>query len=130
VALQVLWLELYPASGANVRFTFTVPRVFAAAAANTTVADVDFEAVAALAASYAALAIAGKYARTSEPILAADTVQYRTKAQEWTALSDKWLKVYEKHASSITPPSSDWVNWDSKLGVLGYNHLTHSRRRR
>lgn len=127
-AWKLLWLDTIPASGDTVRMTYTIPRVLdAASAASTTVADVDFEAVCALAASYAALAIAGKYARTSEAILSADTVNYRTKTMDWTSVAGKWQAIWEKHAASIAEPGSGWVNWDTRLGILGFDHLTHSR---
>lgn len=126
---KLLWVETYPSSGESVRYSYTTVRSFGAAAASTTVADNDFEAVASLAASYAALAIAGKYARTNEPIIAADNINYRTKTQEWTSIADKWRGVFEKHAAGIVEPGSTWVNWDSRLSV-GYGHVTHPRYRR
>lgn len=127
---QINWLDFYPTSGDTVRIAYTAARTFEALAADTTVADADYDAVASLAASFCALAISAKYARTSEPQLAADTVNYRTKAQEWATISAKWKAVWDTHAGAIAAPASGTVNWDSTLGVLPYGHLTHPRLRR
>lgn len=127
---QLKWVDYAPNSGDTVRIAYTTPRVFGATTALTTVADTDFEAVCTLAAARAATAIAGKYGRTNEPILSADTVNYRTKVMDWTSIASKWQKMWEDHAAAIAPPASGWVNWDSKLGVLPFDHLTHLRLRR
>lgn len=127
---QINWLDYYPGTGETVRIAYTVPRVFGATAADTTVADIDFGPVCALATAFAAVAIAGKYGRTNEPVLNADTVNYRTKVQDWTSIAAKWQKVWDTHAASIAPPASGTVNWDSHLGVLPFDNLTHLRYRR
>ena len=127
----IRWAEGFaPDSGQTARVSYTALRTFEAVAANTTVLDVDFEAVCALAVALSAEAIASKYAQAHEPILSADVAGGRaTKVQDWMTVASRWRKTYDTHLSSTQAPATGRLNWDTKL--LGtYDHLTHPRSRR
>ena len=119
-----------PGSGVEVRMTYTALRSFGNLAADTTVLDVDFEAVCALAIAQSAEAIASKYAQAHEPILNADFSGSRaTKVNDWTVIARRWRDTYKAHMDSIRAPASGIVNWDTRLSTRD-DHLTHPRFRR
>lgn len=127
---SLAWLDSwYPSDGDTVRYAFTVPRSFAADAADTTIPDRHFAAVCDLAVHYAAAAIAAKYASTHEPVLGADTASYRTKQQEWDTVSRRALDRYRAALTNMSTPASGRINWDLR-GSTGDNWLTHGRRYR
>lgn len=130
---EIRWLGSYPGSGADVRLTYTALRSFAVLAAETTVLDVDFEIVAALAAAVSAEAIAAKYAQQGEPVLNADFGAGgrggMTKVEEWTRLASRWRGTFTAAMDRRRPPATGRVNWDSRLSS-GDGYLTHSRWRR
>src|SRR5574341_1426778 len=84
-----------PAATEKVRFLYTVRHTVDAT--TDTIALADREAGGKLAASYGARALAAYYAQTSDPTRAADAVNYRTKAQDYTMLADKLLKAFKDH---------------------------------
>lgn len=117
-----------PENTVKLRLRYTTQRV-----AEADVLATDQDAVAKLAASVCCRMLAGIYAQTSDPTIAADVVNYRTKAQEYTALADKLEKAYRSQMGQDkedTPPSSSgWVNWDTRL-QSGYDYFQHPRARR
>ena len=126
----IRWLTEWPGNGETVRVSFTTLRVLhATVASSTTVLDIDFDALCYLATSKAALAIAGQFARTNEPAFNADTINYKSKAEEWRSIAGRWQGLYSKAIMSQRPPSSGRVNWDARLGS-GHYPLTHERLRR
>jgi len=134
-ALRFVWMSP-PANNATVRVTYTKPRVIAASAVNTTILDPDFVAFADLAASICADAIAAKYARTSEPAINAEVVNYRTRAQEWQAVAKRLWQRWEQQMGvgsgaegGSAPATSAWVNWDmaASWGNFRFNHPRSSR---
>jgi hypothetical protein len=84
-----------PTASEKVRFLYTVRH--AVDATQDTVAVFDRESAAKLAASFGARALAAYYAQTQDPTLAADAVNYRTKAQDYTMLADRLLKAFKEH---------------------------------
>ena len=122
----ILWLDERPAAGATVRLTYTRQRVLAAQAKDTTVPDADWYAVCDLAASIAADALAARYAQTSEPVLGADTVNYRSKQQEWAAIARRLEARYAAALGNVPRAASDWVNWDT-LSSERQDWLWHRR---
>lgn len=119
-----------PSVGTTVRLTYTGARSFAVLAADTTVLDIDFEAVCALAVSLAAEAITAKYGQTQEPILNSDIASSRTtKVQDWQGIARRWRDIYERHMAAIKAPASGRVNWDGRM-TSGGDFVTHPRRGR
>lgn len=130
-ALRIVFLETAPATGQTVRCLFTTTRLYAASASSTTVLDIDHFAVCDLISSYCADAIAAKYARASEPAFNADSVNYRTKAQEWGAVAKRLWARWESSMgigseSSASKAASSFINWDARsMGEVV--RLTHPR---
>jgi len=122
-----------PGATETVRIGFTVRRFYhASTAASTTVLDSDHFAVCDLTASIAADSIAGKYARSSEPVIGSDVAGFRSRVQEWQSIAKRLRERWEAALgigsdSSPTAPASAWANWDSRAGWGGL-HLTHDRR--
>lgn len=126
---SIRFISSAPGNGDTVRIAYTATRAFAAVAADTTVRDIDFEAVCALATSLGAEAIAGKYARQHEPIIGADVSSHQaTKVEEWQRIATRFRTQWDKH-SAFVGRTSGRVNWDTRQSV-GYDHLTHPRRLR
>lgn len=126
-AKKLILSETTPSTGKTLRLRYTTRREVEA---DVLLTDVD--AVVKLSASLCCRALAGLYAQTSDPTLSADVVNYRTKAQEYTTLADKFEKDYQAQLGSekeSTAPASGNVNWDSRL-QSGYDFLTHPRRLR
>ena len=115
------------ASGAAVRVGYTGRRSWGATAGLTTVADDDFYAVCDLGVSFACAALAQKYARTHEPVVNADVVGYRTKAQEWDGRAKAYRAAYERAMglSDGVAPAGGRLNWDSRGTYADW--LTHNR---
>lgn len=135
-ALRFVW-DSPPANAATVRVAYSVPRIMAANAVNTTIPDHDFTAFCDLAASICADSIAAKYARTSEPAFNADAVNYRTRAMEWRDVAKRLWERWEQAmgigssgdgGSSSVAAASGWANWDiaSSYGA-GISHPRFSR---
>ncbi len=91
------FLETIPSFGA-IRLTYTIPYVLKAIptpnGANT-IPDSSFMAIIYKAAQLACEGLAAQYAKTSEPTLNADVVNYRTKSQEFSARAKDFLDRYE-----------------------------------
>lgn len=119
---------LAPSLGEAVRIAYTADRAWADTALATTILDRDFYAVCDLGVSLGCAALAQKYARTSEPLINADAVGYRTKAQEWAGRAAAYRKAYDDHMGlrEGVAPASGTVNWDSRDSA-GADWLTHRR---
>ena len=112
-----------PGAGKTARVRFTAPH----AADASTVPDSDFYAVGALAASLAARRLAAIHAQTGDSTIAADTVNYRSKAQEYMTLARHLEKEYENLLGTdperSSPASSRTAAWQGK--TAGGERLTH-----
>ena len=110
-------------SGKKARVKFTAPHAADAA----TVPDADFYAVGAQAASLAARRLAAIYSQTGDSSIAADTVNYRTKAQEYLALARQLEKDYENLLGTdpdrSSPASSRTAAWKGE--TAGGDRMTH-----
>lgn len=121
------------ALGVTVRIAYTLPRTYSATTStDTTIIDGDHWAVCDLTASICADAIAGKYARTGEPVLGADVTNYRSRVSEWQSIAKRlyarWQAVMGiTGEDSLSAPASAWVNWDSRAS-WGASRLTHPSR--
>lgn len=118
-----------PGATEKVRFPYTVRHTVDPTI--DTVPLADREAVAKLAASYGARALAAYYAQTQDPTLAADAVNYRTKAQDYTTLADRLLKAFKEHLglrdTDQVPAAGASADLDVDL-QLGGDRLYHPRR--
>jgi hypothetical protein len=97
----------------------------------TTVPDADIDAVACLAGALCCEMLANAYAQTGDPTIGADSVNYRTKAQEFAARAKRLRELYLSHLGikeiDTAPPAS--VTKDMDRGYpWGGDRLTHPRR--
>jgi hypothetical protein len=96
-----------------------------------TVPVIDREAVAKLAASYAARSLAAYYAQSQDPTLGADVVNHRTKPQEYSMLADRLLKGFREHLglkeTDQVRAASVSADLDTSLQP-GLDHVYHPRR--
>jgi hypothetical protein len=110
-------------TGKKARVRFTAAHAVDA----STVPDADFYAVGALAASLAARRLAALHAQTGDSSIAADTVNYRTKSQEYMALARQLEKQYENLLGTdperSAPASSRTEAWQGR--TAGGERLTH-----
>lgn len=83
-------LDHTPSAEESVRLAFTVPRTEA------TVKAGDLDAVASLAASGCCEVLANLFTQTSDPTIAADVVNYRTKSGEFTRRAGRLADIYHQ----------------------------------
>lgn len=113
-----------PSATQSFRLTFTTPRLV------TTIPDGDVDAFIWLAASLCCEDLANAFAQTSDTTIAADSVNYRTKAQEFTSMAKRLMQIYKEHmglkdddlttlASAVTDVSLNYPG--------GRDRLTHPR---
>jgi hypothetical protein len=117
-----------PPASQVVRLSYTARRSFGVTAAATTVLDRDLEAVCDLTVSICCDAISQKYARTHEPILSADAVAPRDKADVWASRAKRYEARYREAMGPAI--STGTLNWDSRASWSLGSWLTHSRLRR
>lgn len=129
-AVKVIWLfDLTPASGKKTRVTYTIRHTLSDV--TSTIPGADESIVTRLAASYACEALAAIYAQTSDPLLSADTVNYRSKSQEYRDLAKQYRKGYDDRmgAAESLQAAGGYVEWDT-LDQTGFDRIYHPRRRR
>ena len=111
------------ASGKAARITFTAPHAPDA----SSMPDADFYAVGALGASLAARKLAAVYTQIGDSSLAADTVNYRTKSQEYLALAKRLEQDYANLLGTdperSAPAASRTAAWIGD--TAGGDRLTH-----
>ena len=111
------------ASGRVARVAFTAPHATDAAS----MPEADFYAVGALAASLAARKLAAVYTQIGDSSLAADTVNYRTKSQEYLALAKRLEQDYANLLGTdperTAPAASRTAAWPGD--TAGGSRLTH-----
>ena len=84
--------ETLPNNG-TIRLTYTIPYVLSSTV--NTLPDTSFMAVIYKSAELACEGLAAQYARTSDPTISADVVNYRTKSQEFSNRAKDFLGRYE-----------------------------------
>lgn len=80
-----------PDTDESVRVTITIPRTA------DTIATGDVDAVENLAAAYCCEVLANLFTQTSDPTIAADVVNYRTKSSEFAARAKRLRQLYLDH---------------------------------
>jgi hypothetical protein len=122
---KLMWLATVPGDGDAVWITYTQPHTIDDDPGST-LSDAMTIVVCDLAASIAADWIAAKYASTHDQVMAADTVSYRTKAQEWQSVSRRAFERYKGALSGSVDAAGGRLNWDTRL-AHGQPLLTHDR---
>lgn len=126
-ALRILMTSQSPSVGENVRVTWTARHKDD----GSTVPDYDFEAVCDFAAALCLEALAKTYAQTGDPTIMADSVNYRTKSQEYLSLSKAVQKRYFDHLGVSQNPDTPQVGPALANGSVhetlspGLDRLTH-----
>lgn len=132
--LKLMLYEVSVQASESVRLTFTQRH----ASDGTTVPGADFDAVCDYAASLAFEILAAIYTQTSDPLIAADVVNYRSKGQEYLNLAKAARKRYFDHVGVIddafAASSSGGVGiamgeLDNNMG-WGGDRLTHGSKTR
>ncbi len=133
--LTVRLTESAPIASEYIRFTWTARHK----ADGSTVADYDFAAVCDYAAGLCFSALAAKFAQTGDPSMGADTVNYRSKSQEYMSLGKAAKARYFEHMGIDAGTSGDGSSVgpaiaigdaDNDLGGGLGDRLTHGRRTR
>jgi hypothetical protein len=128
--LQIRILATTPASGDTIRVTWTARHLND----GSTVADSDFEAVCDYAAALCCQTLASIYTQTGDPTIQADSVNYRTKNQEYASLGKALEKRYFDHVGVPENPTGAEVGPAISIGsvhddLLGMHidRMTHPR---
>lgn len=113
-----------PTAAESFRVTFTIPRTAA------TIPDGDIDAFTWLAASLCCEDLANASVQTSDSTIAADSVNYRSKTQEFASRAKRLLQLYKEHLGlkddDLTTPASAVIDLD--IGYPGgRERLTHQR---
>jgi hypothetical protein len=128
---KIRLLQVTPVTGKTLRLTFTKPHGLDYS--GSTIPSQDEEAVTDLAASIGLRDLAAAFAGTVDPTIAADSVEYRTKASEYSQLADKLEKRWRAHMgldqTSEAQAASAFVDVD-QTDSLGHDKLTHPNRNR
>jgi hypothetical protein len=127
--LQVLFIANQPMTSEVVRFTWTARHK----PDGSTVPDVDFEAVCDYAAGLSFAALAAIYTQTGDATIMADSVNYRTKGQEYAGLAKAAAKRYFDHVgvaaddkAAQAGPAIATGSMHELLG-MGLDRLTHRK---
>jgi hypothetical protein len=132
--LKLMLIDSAPPATDTLRVTWTARHK----ADGTTVPSEDFDAVCDLTAALGCEAIAAFYGKTSDSTISADSVNYRTKSQEWAALGKMYRSRYDSalgistgaagQDSSEQKPAISMGDIDNTM-ESGANRITHGRRR-
>lgn len=129
---KLRFLTCSPATGEKILLTLTAPHTVTSQA--STVAAADQDAVINLAGALCCYALARKYAQSSEPTIAADSVNYGSKSSEYAKRGKELEKLYNDHLAAPAkdgglPAASVSGDWDMNAG-WGADRITHPRRLR
>lgn len=118
-----------PSAAQKVRLNFSARHTVDVATG--TIPDADFDAVADFATAFAATALASRYAQLSESTLGADSVDHKSKSQEYRSMAGFRFKLYKEHMGikEGDPAAAGFAtkDWDVNF-PWGEDRLTHPRR--
>ncbi len=116
-----------PQKGKKLRLFYTLGHT--AGDARTSVPGNDLTAVAWLAASEGCHLLARRFAQSSNPTLAADSVDYPNKAREYTRLARELERKYQTHIGQkegeVAGPTGASLDWDGLLSMRRGEYFTH-----
>ncbi len=135
-ARKILLLSATPAASETLRVSWTARHLEDA----TTVPEADFEAVCDYAASLGFDALAARHVPTGDATLAADTVNYRTKSDEYLRMARALRRRYFNHlgiavdesvfGTAAVGPAISIGEHDLDIAGSGVDRLTHGKRTR
>lgn len=113
-----------PTASESFRVTFTILRT------STTIPDSDVDVLCNLASAFCLEELANIFAQTSDSTLSADSVNYRSKSQEFSSRAKRLMQLYKEHLGikedDATPAASMVTDMD--IGYPGgRDRLTHPR---
>lgn len=124
-----------PASGKKARFIFTVPHTLNDT--TNSITDNDIDAVTVLTAALCFLALAAKFAQTTDPSIDADVIDYQRKSDLYTGLAKEKLAAYNSlmglgaEAKGAAAASAGIAVKDLDIQFpWGEDNLTHPMRQR
>lgn len=121
---KIRLLNYAPAATASFRVGFTILRT------DTTIPDVDVDALVSLAAALCCEDLSTAHVQSGDNSINADSVNYRTKSSEFAARGKKLMQLYKEHLGikddDVTPAASAVIDLDMKYPGGG-ERLTHSR---
>ena len=116
-----------PQMGRTLRLFYTIKHT--ADDARTSVPENDLGAVAWLAAAEGCHLLARRFAQSSAPTLAADSVDYRSKSSEYTRLGRELERKYQNHLGrqegEVADPAGASLDWDALLSLARGEYFTH-----
>ena len=125
--LKLRFTSLILASTYSMRYEYTVPHTISDT--DCTVYHNDLDAVCNLAASFVFKALSAKYAQTSEPTIDADVIDYATKSEYYSRLSESSFKTYQQHIGAGDNAEEKPGAMSTKDLDMGYawksHYLTH-----
>ena len=120
--LRLLYVE--PTAAEQFRVAISIPRT------DETILDMDVDAFCNLAASFCLEELATFYTNTSDPTIMADSVNYRSKGQEFATRAKRLLQLYKEHLgikdTDITLPAFGVKSLQENY-PMGIDRLTHPR---
>lgn len=128
----IRFLEVKPATGESFRVTYTAPHDFSLTGSACTVAAFDDEAVQALAAANFCKMLAVYYSQNQDSTIAADSVDHKSKAQEFAARAKMLAQAYYDHMGikEGQPKPASLTQDQDVVYPWGTDRLTHPRRER
>lgn len=120
-----------PASSEEFRVTYTTTYQLASNAYSTPAGD--FFAICNLAAHFACLALAAKYARTNDSLISADSVDHGGRSERFRSLARDFERAYLEHMdmtgddASKEKPAGEFVDWDT-FPAFNRRYLFHGNR--
>ncbi len=127
------FLTFTPASGKTARLFYTKRHTVSETAASTTIPENDQGAFLKLVAAEACYELARRFAQTSAPTLGADSIDYESKATEYTKLARDLMRQYARHfgmkEGDTAGPAGATLDLDASLSQSRGDYLTHGNPR-
>lgn len=115
------FVDVTPDAGETARVTITT--LHRVNAQDDTIPEQDVGAVRALAKAYLAYDLAAKYAGFTDPSLAADVINYRTKRREYESVAGNYEDIFWRHLGIDPRVSASKVEASGSWGQMDYDLL-------
>ena len=120
-------MHFVPQMGHTLRLFYTIKHT--ADDERTSVPENDLAAVAWLAAAEGCHLLARRFAQSSNPTIAADSVDYQSKSGEYTRLGRELERKYQNHLGrkegEVAGPAGASLDWDALLSMACGEYFTH-----